>query len=46
LNVPQPKTEIVRSVDEFAADRPFPFLAAYSLTPQAIHRLRAWHHAA
>jgi hypothetical protein len=21
-------------------------LAAYSLTPQAIHRLRAWHHAA
>jgi hypothetical protein len=21
-------------------------VAAYSLTPQAIHRLRAWHHAA
>src|SRR5258706_1073628 len=25
LNVPQPNTEIVRSVGEFAADRPYPF---------------------
>jgi predicted ATP-grasp superfamily ATP-dependent carboligase len=25
LNVPQPKTEIIRSADEFATDRPYPF---------------------
>jgi hypothetical protein len=91
LNVPQPATDIVRSANEFAKSRSYPYflkaafgtasalrpcsmagvsslatssvkwskdlaaatcsssasaVAAYSLTPAAIHRLRAWPHSA
>jgi predicted ATP-grasp superfamily ATP-dependent carboligase len=42
LNVPQPKTEVVRSADEFAADRPFPFFvkAAFGTASTGVWRVR------
>jgi predicted ATP-grasp superfamily ATP-dependent carboligase len=42
LNVPQPKTDIVRSADEFAADRPYPFFvkAAFGTASAGVWRVR------
>jgi predicted ATP-grasp superfamily ATP-dependent carboligase len=42
LNVPQPTTEIVRSADEFAADRPYPFFvkAAFGTASTGVWRVR------
>jgi glutathione synthase/RimK-type ligase-like ATP-grasp enzyme len=42
LNVPQPKTDIVRSVDEFAADRPYPFFVktAFGTASAGVWRVR------
>jgi predicted ATP-grasp superfamily ATP-dependent carboligase len=41
LNVTQPKTEIVRSADEFAADRPYPFFvkAAFGTASAGVWRV-------
>jgi predicted ATP-grasp superfamily ATP-dependent carboligase len=41
LNVPQPKTEIVRSANEFAADRAFPFFvkAAFGTASTGVWRV-------
>jgi biotin carboxylase len=45
LKVPQPKTDIVRSADEFAADRPFPFFvkAAFGTASAGVWRVRDAH---
>ncbi len=45
LNVPQPKTEIVRSADEFAAERPYPFFvkAAFGTASAGVWRVRDGH---
>jgi predicted ATP-grasp superfamily ATP-dependent carboligase len=42
LQVPQPKTDIVRSADEFAADRPYPFFvkAAFGTASAGVWRVR------
>ena len=42
LNVPQPTTEIVRSADEFAAERPYPFFvkAAFGTASAGVWRVR------
>lgn len=42
LNVPQPKTDIVRSADEFAAERPYPFFvkAAFGTASAGVWRVR------
>jgi predicted ATP-grasp superfamily ATP-dependent carboligase len=41
LNVPQPKTDIVRSADEFATDRPYPFFvkAAFGTASAGVWRI-------
>jgi predicted ATP-grasp superfamily ATP-dependent carboligase len=41
LNVPQPKTEIVRSANEFAAERPYPFFvkAAFGTASTGVWRV-------
>ena len=41
LNVPQPKTEIVRSADEFATERPYPFFvkAAFGTASAGVWRI-------
>jgi predicted ATP-grasp superfamily ATP-dependent carboligase len=41
LNVPQPHTELVRSADEFAAERPFPFFvkAAFGTASTGVWRV-------
>lgn len=41
LKVPQPKTDIVRSADEFAAERPFPFFvkAAFGTASAGVWRI-------
>jgi predicted ATP-grasp superfamily ATP-dependent carboligase len=45
LNVPQPKTEVVRSADEFAADRRFPFFvkSAFGTASTGVWRVRDAH---
>jgi glutathione synthase/RimK-type ligase-like ATP-grasp enzyme len=45
LNVPQPKTDIVRSADEFAAERPYPFFvkAAFGTASAGVWRVRDAH---
>jgi predicted ATP-grasp superfamily ATP-dependent carboligase len=45
LQVPQPKTDIVRSADEFAADRPFPFFvkAAFGTASAGVWRVSDGH---
>ena len=42
MHVPQPQTEFVRSVDEFAADRPYPFFvkAAFGTASTGVWRVR------
>jgi len=46
LNVPQPHTEIVRSADEFARERSFPFFvkAAYGTASTGVWRVRDTQH--
>jgi predicted ATP-grasp superfamily ATP-dependent carboligase len=41
LNVPQPRTDIVRSADEFASDRPYPFFvkAAFGTASAGVWRV-------
>jgi biotin carboxylase len=41
LNVPQPKTDIIRSADEFASDRPYPFFvkAAFGTASAGVWRV-------
>ncbi len=41
LKVPQPKTEVVRSADEFAAERPYPFFvkAAFGTASAGVWRV-------
>jgi predicted ATP-grasp superfamily ATP-dependent carboligase len=41
LNVPQPKTEIVRTADEFATERPYPFFvkAAFGTASAGVWRI-------
>jgi predicted ATP-grasp superfamily ATP-dependent carboligase len=45
LDVPQPETEIVRSADEFAADRAYPFFvkAAFGTASTGVWRVRDAH---
>jgi predicted ATP-grasp superfamily ATP-dependent carboligase len=45
LKVRQPKTDVVRSADEFAADRPFPFFvkAAFGTASAGVWRVRDAH---
>lgn len=42
LNVPQPKTDIVRSANDFAAERPYPFFvkAAFGTASAGVWRVR------
>jgi predicted ATP-grasp superfamily ATP-dependent carboligase len=42
LNVPQPKTDIIRSADDFAADRPYPFFVktAFGTASAGVWRVR------
>ena len=42
LKVPQPQTDIVRSANEFAAERPFPFFvkAAFGTASAGVWRVR------
>jgi predicted ATP-grasp superfamily ATP-dependent carboligase len=42
LDVPQPRTEVVRSADEFAADRPYPFFvkAAFGTASTGVWQVR------
>jgi predicted ATP-grasp superfamily ATP-dependent carboligase len=42
LNVPQPQTDIIRSADEFAADRPYPFFVktAFGTASAGVWRVR------
>jgi predicted ATP-grasp superfamily ATP-dependent carboligase len=41
LNVPQPRTDIIRSADEFASDRPYPFFvkAAFGTASAGVWRV-------
>ncbi len=45
LKVPQPKTEVVRSADEFAAERPYPFFvkAAFGTASVGVWRIADSH---
>jgi predicted ATP-grasp superfamily ATP-dependent carboligase len=45
LKVPQPKTDVVHSANEFAADRPFPFFvkAAFGTASTSVWRVRDAH---
>ena len=45
LKVPQPKTDVVHSANEFAADRPFPFFvkAAFGTASTGVWRVRDAH---
>jgi len=45
LDIPQPRTEVVRSADEFVADRPYPFFvkSAFGTASTSVWRVRDAH---